>query len=143
MKAQAGKYGLKRWVVAGLAIAFLCCAWSLGLTPAGLVPPDSQHWDRTGEFFRAALNPALDYEDENVPADAEPIWWKGIKGVFLTLKFAFGAMSLAVPTALVLGFLGSSAWWPEPCGGKTRLILRSVYFISRLFMSLILSLIHI
>mgnify|MGYP000889986217 CR=1 FL=1 len=139
MKAQAGKYGLKRWVVAGLALAFLCCAWSLGLTPAGLVPPDSQHWDRTGEFFRAALNPALDYEDENVPADAEPIWWKGIKGVFLTLKFAFGAMSLAVPTALVLGFLGSSAWWPEPCGGKTRLILRAVYFISRLFMSLIRS----
>jgi len=139
MKAQAGEYGLKRWVVAGLALVFLICAWSLGLTPAGLVPPDAQHWDRTGEFFRAALNPAFDYEDENVPADAEPIWWKGIKGVFLTLKFAFGAMSLAVPTALVLGFLGSSAWWPEPCGGKARLFLRAVYFISRLFMSLIRS----
>ncbi len=139
MKEQAGKYGLKRWVGACLALVFLVCAWSLGLTPAGLVPPDARHWERTGEFFLAALDPALDYEDENVPDDADPIWWKGIKGVFLTLKFAFGAMSMAVPTALVLGFLGSSAWWPEPCGGKTRVVLRTVYIVSRLFMSLIRS----
>lgn len=139
MKTEAGKYGLKRWVVTGLGLVFLVCAWSLGLTPAGLVPPDARHWDRTGEFFLAALDPALDYEDENVPDDADPIWWKGIKGVFLTLKYAFGAMSLAVPTALVLGFLGSSAWWPEPCGGKTRVVLRTVYLVSRFFMSLIRS----
>jgi phosphonate transport system permease protein len=139
MSAPNGTYGVKRWVLAGLALIFLVCAWSLGLTPAGLVPPDAQHWERTGEFFRAALNPAFDYEDPNVPADADSIWWKGLKGVFLTLKFAFGAMSLAVPTALVLGFFGSSAWWPEPCGSRTRLILRSIYLISRFFMSLIRS----
>ena len=48
-------------------------------------------------------------------------------------------MSLAVPTALVLGFLGSSAWWPEPCGRRTRVLLRSVYLVSRLFMSVIRS----
>lgn len=130
---------MKRWVLAGLALTFLVCAWSLGLTPAGLVPPDAQHWERTGEFFRAALNPAFDYEDQNVPADADSIWWKGLKGIFLTLKFAFGAMSLAVPAALVLGFLGSSAWWPEPCGRRTRFVLRSIYLISRFFMSLIRS----
>ncbi|HQZ30133.1 MAG TPA: ABC transporter permease subunit, partial [Verrucomicrobiales bacterium] len=78
-------------------------------------------------------------EDTNVPDDAEPIWWKGIRGLFLTLKFAFGAMSLAVPTALVLGFLGSSAWWPEPSGRRTLFLLRALYGISRLFMSLIRS----
>lgn len=139
MSASTGKFGMKRWVLAGLALTFLVCAWSLGLTPAGLVPPDAQHWERTGEFFRAALNPAFDYEDQNVPADADSIWWKGLKGIFLTLKFAFGAMSLAVPAALVLGFLGSSAWWPEPCGRRTRFVLRSIYLISRFFMSLIRS----
>ncbi len=139
MKTEAGKYGLKRWVGLGLVVAFLLCAWALDLTPAGLVPPDARHWDRTGEFFAAALDPAFDYEDENVPDDADPIWWKGIKGVFLTLKFAFGAMSLAVPAALVLGFLGSSAWWPEPCGRRTRALLRTIYLASRLFMSLIRS----
>lgn len=139
MKTEAEKYGLKRWVGAGLVAAFLICAWLLDLTPAGLVPPDAQHWDRTGEFFRAALDPAFDYEDENVPDSADPIWWKGVKGIFLTLKFAFGAMSLAVPTALVLGFLGSSTWWPEPCGRRTRVVLRTVYVVARFFMSLIRS----
>jgi len=139
MNTKAGKYGLKRWVAAGLALVFLVCAWSLGLTPAGLVPPDATHWERTGEFFRAALDPAFDYEDANVPDSADPIWWKGIKGLFLTLKFAFGAMSLAVPAALVLGFLGSSAWWPEPCGRRMGAVLRTVYLASRLFMSLIRS----
>lgn len=139
MKTPPGKYGLKRWVVVGLGLIFLLCAWSLGLTPAGLVPPDAQHWDRTGEFFRAALDPAFHFEDKNVPASADPIWWKGIKGLFLTLKFAFGAMSLAVPAALLLGFLGSSAWWPEPCGRKRRLLLKTIYGAARLFMSLIRS----
>ena len=139
MKAETGKYGLKRWVGLGLIVAFLLCARALGLTPGGLIQPDAGHWERTGEFFAAALDPAFDYEDGNVPDDADPIWWKGIKGVFLTLKFAFGAMSLAVPTALVLGFLGSSAWWPEPCGRRTRVLLRSVYLVSRLFMSVIRS----
>ena len=139
MKRDPGKYGLKRWILFGLALVFFLCVWSLGLAPAGLVPPDARHWERTGEFFSAALHPAFDYEDTNVPDDAEPIWWKGIRGLFLTLKFAFGAMSLAVPTALVLGFLGSSAWWPEPSGRRTLFLLRALYGISRLFMSLIRS----
>jgi phosphonate transport system permease protein len=139
MKMQTERYGRKRWVITGLGLIFLICAWSLGLNPAGLVPPDAQHWDRTGEFFRAALHPALDYEDQSVPDDADPIWWKGIKGLFLTLKFAFGAMSLAVPAALFLGFLGSSAWWPEPCGGGARFLLRTLFAVSRFFMSLIRS----
>jgi phosphonate transport system permease protein len=139
MGISAERLGRKRWIVGGLALVFLLCAWSLGLKPSGLVPPDARHWERTGEFFRAALHPALHYEDANVPDSADPIWWKGIKGLLLTLKFAFGAMSLAVPTALVLGFLGSSAWWPEPCGKGVRFALRSVYLTARLFMSLIRS----
>lgn len=139
MKGEPGKFGRRRWVVFGIGLAFLACAWGLGLTPAGLVPPDASHWDRTGKFFAAALSPAFDYEDPNVPDDADPIWWKGLKGLFLTLKFAFGAMSLAVPAALLLGFLGSSAWWPEPCSPALKAVLRSVYFGCRLLMSFLRS----
>ncbi len=133
------RYGQRRWVILGVAIIFFVCAWALDLTPAGLIPPTAQHWERTGEFFGAALDPAFDYEDENVPDDADPIWWKGLKGLFLTLKFALGAMSMAVPVALFLGFLGSSAWWPEPCGRKTKFLLRSVYVCCRFLMSLLRS----
>lgn len=133
------RFGRRRWVVLGIGLLFLICAWSLDLSPAGLIPPDARHWERTGEFFGAALQPAFDYEDENVPDDADPIWWKGLKGVFLTLKFAFGAMSLAVPAALVMGFFGSSAWWPEPCGKGLLFFLRTVFGVSRFVMSFLRS----
>lgn len=133
------RYGRKRWVAASFILLFFFCAWALGLSPAGLIPPDSSHWDRAGEFFAAALDPAFDYEDENVPDDAEPLVWKACQGLLLTLRFAFGAMSLAVPAALVLGFLGSSAWWPEPCGPGLRFVLRSVCTLARLCMSLVRS----
>lgn len=139
MKKGFKRYGRRRWVVAGLAAIFLACAWALDLTPAGLLPPDTRHWERTGEFFLAALDPALDYEDENVPDDAPPIWWKGLRGVFLTLKFAFGAMSLAVPAALLLGFFGSTAWWPVVRGPALTFVLRGVFLACRFLMSLLRS----
>lgn len=126
----------RRWAISGIGLLFLICAWFLGLKPAGLFPPDAQHWNRSGEFFKAALHPAFDYEDENVPADADNIWLKGGKGLLLTLKFAFAAMSLAIPAALIVGFFGSSAWWPEPCGLVLQCFLKIVYFASRFFMSL-------
>ena len=132
-------YGKKRWVFFVLVFVFLICAWALGLTPRGLIPSDVNQWDRTARFFQAALHPALDYEDVNVPEDAEPILVKGLKGVLLTLKFAFGAMSLAVPTALLLGFFGSSAWWPEPCGKRSKALLRVVYAACRFLMSFLRS----
>ncbi len=125
----------RRWIISGIALLFLLCAWGLGLKPSGLVPPDAEHWRRTGAFFRAALSPAMDYQDANIPDDAPPIWWKGIQGVFLTLKFAFGGMSIAVPAALIMGFLGSSAWWPEPCPPRWRIPLRVLFFASRFIMS--------
>jgi phosphonate transport system permease protein len=129
----------KRRALLGFALLFLVCAWWLGLTPAGLLPPDERHWERAGSFFAAALDPALDYEDDSVPDDATPLVWKACEGLLLTLRFAFGAMSLAVPAALVLGFLGSSAWWPEPCGPRLRFLLGAVYGGTRLLMSLLRS----
>lgn len=137
--SEQRRYGRRRWVVLGIGVVFLLCAWRLGLTPAGLLPPDSTRWERAGSFFAAALSPAFDYQDENVPDDAPSIWVKGFTGLMLTLKFAFGAMSLAVPVALLLGFLGSSSWWPEPCAAWLRVILRSVYLGCRFLMSLLRS----
>lgn len=130
------RFGSRRWVVFGLAVVFLVCAWGLDLTPAGLIPPTANHWERTGKFFSAAFHPAIDYQDPNVPDDADPIWVKGIKGLLLTLRFALGAMSIAVPAALFFGFFGSSAWWPEPCGRRLRLVLQTLFGISRFWMSL-------
>ncbi|NNE92796.1 MAG: ABC transporter permease subunit [Verrucomicrobiales bacterium] len=127
--------GRRRWVFLGVAAVFLFCAWFLGLTPSGLIPPDAERWDRTGRFFSAAFSPALDYQDDSVPDTADPILVKGLKGILQTLRFALAAMSLAVPTALVLGFFGSSAWWPEPCGRALKIVLRTVFVSCRFVMS--------
>lgn len=135
MKEMPQRRGSRRRVVLGVFITFLICAWALGLTPAGLVPPDAGHWDRAGKFFAAALRPAFEYQDETVPDSADPILWKGIKGLFLTLRFAVAAMSLAIPAALVLGFFGSSAWWPEPCSRKLKAVLRAGFVVCRFVMS--------
>ncbi len=127
--------GTRRWVVAGILGVFLICAWALGLTPAGLLPPDAERWDRAGKFFSAAFHPAVDYQDELVPDSADPLLLKGLKGLLATLRYAVTAMSLAIPAALVLGFFGSSAWWPEPCGPKTKALLRTGFVLCRFVMS--------
>ena len=139
MNVRAAWNGKHRRVILAFAATFLLCAWYVDLKPAGLLPPDATHWERTGRFFAAALHPAFDYEDPNTPVDAIPIWVKAFHGLFLTLKFAFGAMSLAVPAALVMGFLGSSAWWPTPCPRPLKAVLAAVYFVSRFVMSLVRS----
>ena len=125
----------RRHIICGFGLLFIICAIGLKLNPGGLIPSHAAHWERAGQFFKAAFDPAFDYEDEGVPDDADPIWIKGIKGLFLTLKFAFGAMSLAVPAAFVLGFFGSSAWWPEPCPPKLKWLLRTIFFVTRFVMS--------
>lgn len=127
--------GSRRWVVLGLLIFFVTCAWGLGLTPAGLFPTDAQHWSRAGKFFAAALRPAFEYQDATVPDSADPILVKGLKGLVLTFRYAVAAMSLAIPAALILGFLGSSAWWPEPCGPKLKIALRAGFVVCRFVMS--------
>lgn len=132
---RRGGRGTRRWVVFVLLLIFLVCAWGLGLTPQGLLPPDSDHWKRTGKFFAAAFHPATDYQDDTVPDTADSIVVKGIKGLLLTLRYAVAAMSMAIPTALVLGFFGSSAWWPEPCGKVRKALLRTMFFVCRFVMS--------
>lgn len=135
MKTETRRPGSRRWVILGLLAVFVICAWGVGLTPSGLFPPDAQRWDRAGKFFSAALHPALDYQDANVPDSADPILVKGLKGLLATLRYAVAAMSMAIPAALVLGFFGSSAWWPEPCGPKLKAVLRTGFVVCRFVMS--------
>lgn len=139
MSEEAGsghrRLGGRRWVLLSLAALFLLCAWHVGLTPAGLFPPDAERWDRAGRFFAAALDPAFDYQDDTVPDSADPILIKGLKGIVLTLRYAVAAMSLAIPAGLLLGFFGSSAWWPEPCGRGLKAVLRTGFVLSRFLMS--------
>ena len=104
-------------------------------TLGAVLPADSDHWQRTGKFFAAALHPATDFQDSTIPDSADSILVKGFKGLLLTLRYAVAAMSMAIPAALVLGFFGSSAWWPDPCGPVRKALLRTVFYVCRFVMS--------
>lgn len=107
---------------------FAIVAWiALDAPIAGLVP------HRGGaalvrSFFARAIAPALTYESEVAPGTPS-LLMQALAAARRTLVFAGAGMSLALLGGIVLGFLGSTAWWSgEATGGSSRTarILRRV-----------------
>ncbi|MFP6878163.1 MAG: ABC transporter permease subunit [Roseibacillus sp.] len=91
-----------------------------------------------GEFLKAAVQPAFDYQANDLPDTAPPFWSKVGKALGLTLRYAIVAMSLALIGGLVFGVLGSRAWWPafarapgSKSGGALLILLKSVRLLVR------------
>ena len=121
---MAGKpqiLGLRRFVLLAIALAGLAAAWQLNLRPQDLVPSEGG-LTVMRRFLSGAVAPAVTYEAEFVPEGTEPLVAKAIKAAATTVMFATAATSLALAFGLVLGFLGSTAWWADdPAGGYSRL----------------------
>jgi len=103
-------------VLAGLAAFAILDAPVSGLLPGagGLVI--------VREFAAAALSPALDYESA-VPAGTPSLLHATFEAARRTVVFAVAAMSLALLGGVVLGFLGSTAWWSgDLVGGESRAV---------------------
>ena len=64
------------------------------------------------KFFAAALDPALNYQDPDMPESAPPFSYKIGEALWNTLQYAVCAISLSLPIGLLLGFLSSKSWWP-------------------------------
>ena len=95
--------------------------WQLELRPSDLIA-SSPSLQLMGEFFARALSPALTYEAPNLPSGLIPLPLRALQAGANTVIFASAAMSLAVPFALLLGFLASRSWWSQdPAGGRSRL----------------------
>lgn len=111
--------GRRRLVLIAILGACVPAAFVLHLSWTDLVP------QRGGlaivrEFFAAALAPALWHESE-VPAGTPPILVTALAAARRTVVFAAAGVSLALAGGIVLGFLGSSAWWEgERIGGRSR-----------------------
>ena len=126
VKAIAGRLptkGLRRLVLLGILGAGLTAGFALELDPRDLIP-SAGGLAVAGEFFSRALSPALTYEADFVPESAPPLLLKVLAALETTVLFAAAAMSLSILIGLLLGFLGSTAWWTEdPMGGRTRRLL--------------------
>ncbi len=132
----------RRAVLAGILAAGVGAAFYLDLSPANLAP-GAGGVEVMGEFFGAAMNPALESES----GSGRSILPTALQAARDTVIFAAAGMSLALVLGLVLGFLASSAWWegdPASGTGRVRVLLRrtvapAVYGTTRVLIALMRS----
>jgi phosphonate transport system permease protein len=133
--------GTRGAVLVSVGLAGLLSAVALGLSPADLVPTESG-LRIAADFFSRAFTPALTYESETVPAGATPFLLKVLEGARRTFVFAMAAVSLSLVVGLILGFLGSTAWWEGDPAGRhrwARAIGPAIYGGTRVVISLMRS----
>lgn len=75
--------------------------------------PGSQPWITIKNFFSAALSPSFIDQNQSLPADATPFLTRLGINLLNTLRYAFIAMSMAVPAGLLLGLISSRSWWKD------------------------------
>jgi len=138
--------GTRAVVLSAIGLSGIAAYAALGLTAGDLVPSGGG-LSILGDFFSRAFTPALTYEGSFVPTGAPPFLLVVLDGARRTVVFAVGAVSLSLVYGLVLGFLGSTAWWEgDPAGGRTapgRFLRRTrapaVYGLVRVLISLMRS----
>jgi len=133
-------------VLLSIGAAGLAAYVALGLR-AGDLAPSRGGLSILVDFFSRALTPALTYESDSIPSGSTPFLLTVLEGARRTVVFAIAAISLSLVSGVVLGFLGSTAWWEgDPAGGRTRLgrfsrraVRPSVYAAVRVLIALMRS----
>ena len=109
----------RTWVVGGIACAGVVAFLHLGLSGHDLLPRENG-WTLARDFLVRAVSPALEHEGATI--EGRPgIVAEAFDALGRTVLIAGVAMGLALVAGIVLGFLGSSAWWiEEPIRGRSR-----------------------
>lgn len=97
-------------VISFLCLLFICIS-KLGFQ-FNQLPESADPAAAARTFFSAALSPAIADQNPSLPADSQSFIVRVIEAMLTTVRYAFVAMSLAVPAGLALGFLCSRSWWP-------------------------------
>ncbi|MEK6247328.1 MAG: ABC transporter permease subunit [Planctomycetales bacterium] len=104
-------YGPRSRVLTAVFVVGIGAYWQLG-PDIGEAIPSAAGWKKIGDFFSAAVSPAMQYE-HSVPAGTDPLLLKSLKSIWLTLAFAIVSVSLALIGGGILSFISSSAWWED------------------------------
>ncbi|MHC4471736.1 MAG: PhnE/PtxC family ABC transporter permease [Planctomycetota bacterium] len=94
-----------------------------------------------GKFFSRALSPSL-VSEAPPPFGGASILPSVLRGAWNTLVFAAAALGLAFALGMVLGFLGSTAWWAGEAartGTLSRTLLAGTYGAVRVFIAVLRS----
>lgn len=119
-----------------LALGFWKFGFQFNQLPEGADP-----WQIAKNFFSAALSPAIEDQNPSLPEGADPFISRLWDNLLNTLRYAFIAMSMALPLGLILGFFASKSWWPQ-LSGKNRWLLflpAICYSVVRIFVTFIRS----
>lgn len=141
----ANMFSWRKITIAFLFLCLLLSAYRIGPFPYSesriAQGGFTEYWELTLKpFFSAAFQPAFFDQNPNLPADATPFWLRLLDQLAATFRYALVAMSLAVPTGLLLGFIASTAWWPKGAGGKwVKALMLPLNILVRLLMTLMRS----
>ena len=100
----------RRWFLLSACLVFLAGLWILGAHPRDLIPSAAGQalaWD----FATTAFLPALDFEAADMRAEGVSFPAKVFTALWLTVRYAVVAMSLALVIGVVGGILGARSWW--------------------------------
>ena len=103
----------RRWFFLFGGLLLLVGLWEVGAQPRDLLPSESGR-KAAWEFLSAAIHPAVDFENPDMRGGEHSFAGKLGSALWLTLRYAVVAMSLAVVFGLLGGVLGSRAWWSRP-----------------------------
>ena len=125
LPSAPGAWSRRGGVLAAIGLAGFLALLSLGLGWTDLVPHGGG-LEIAVDFFSAAWQPALDYEDrDQLPEGALPFLAKVGLALGRTLLYAAAAMGLALVLGLVGGILASVSFWQSRRGsGPVRWAVR-------------------
>jgi len=111
-----------RWILLSIGAALVVSFLVLGLSPRDLVPGEGG-LQLTQRFFKAAIQPATDYQADTVPEDAPSFLGQVGSAVVATIRLAAAGMGIA----LLVGFpLGIFACRHRCSPGSENCLLRRV-----------------
>lgn len=102
----------RRWFMLASCALFFFGLWVLGADVRGLVPSEGGR-KLAVEFASAAFRPAMGFQSDTLSASGISFWGKVFSALWLTVRYAVVAMSLALVIGIVGGVLGARSWWSQ------------------------------
>ena len=100
----------RRWFLLSACFIFVMGLWILGASPRDLIPSAAGQ-ALALDFARAAFQPAFDFEAADMREGGSSFMLKVLTSLWLTVRYAVVAMSLALVIGVVGGVLGARSWW--------------------------------
>ncbi len=111
--------GARTAVLGAIGLLALGSLWALDLELEDVFP-SLDDMGQLARFFAHAASPVWGHEPGTAVAGAPSVLARALDGAVQTLVFAACAVSLSLPLGLVLGWLGSRAWWSaDPLQART------------------------